>query len=116
MKQLISLITLILASFFYIPSSFANDNMSLRICEYVQANDKQRLRKYLKKKKVKIRNFYKDLRCNSDNILIFAARSKALDVGEFLLGQLPSKIVSSQIDAISEHSAHLAEKAKERVK
>ena len=95
---------------------YADDSMSLRICEYVQANDKQRLRKFLKQKKVKIRSIYQDLRCNKDNILVFAAKSNSLDVGEFIIGKLPSKYVVNEIDAIAPHSAHLAEKAKERIK
>ena len=95
---------------------YANDSMSLRICEYVQANDKQRLRKFLKQKKIKIRSIYKDLRCNQDNILVFAAKSNSLDVGEFIIGKLPSKYVAGEVENIAAHSAHLAEKAKERTK
>ncbi len=96
------------------PASYANDSMALRICEYVQANDKQRLRKFLKKQKIKIRNIYDDLRCNGDNLLIFGAKSSALDVGEFIIGQLPAKKVAAEIPALDKHSKHLAAKAKER--
>ncbi|WP_448550344.1 DUF3718 domain-containing protein [Thalassotalea fusca] len=99
-----------------VSTAYADDSMSLRICEYIQANDKQRLRNFLKQKKVKIRNIYQDLLCNNDNILVFAAKSNSLDVGEFIIGKLPSKYVASEIDNITQHSAHLAEKAKARVK
>lgn len=98
------------------PTVSANDSMSLRICEYVQANDKQRLRKFLKQKKVKVRTVYKDLRCNGDNMLVFAAKSKALDLGDFIIGKLPSKVVALEVENIAAHSAHLAAKAKERIK
>ncbi|GLX79955.1 hypothetical protein tinsulaeT_32950 [Thalassotalea insulae] len=97
------------------PKSYADDSMALRICEYVQANDKQRLRKFLKKQKIKIRNIYDDLRCNGDNLLIFGAKASALDVGEFIIGQLPTKKVAADIESLDKHSKHLAAKAKERV-
>jgi len=106
-----------MACFLAFPSTAnASDNLSLRICEYVQANDKQRLRKFLKQKKIKIRSVFKDLRCNGANLLVFAAQSKSLDVGDFMIGKLPSKVVSLEIENIEKHSAHLAEKAKARVK
>ncbi len=94
----------------------ANDAMSLRICEYVQANDKQRLRKYLKVKKLKLRKIFNSLQCNNNNLIIFAAKSKALDVGDFIIGKLPMKIVANEIDNIAKHSAHLAVSAKKRSK
>ena len=96
------------------PPSYADENAGLRICEYVQANDKQRLRKFLKKQNIKIRNIYDDLRCNDDNLLIFAAKASALDVGEFIIGQLPARKVTEEIDNLDKHSKHLAVKARER--
>ncbi len=116
MKKILVASIVLISMTTFTPLASANDSMSLRICEYVQANDKQRLRKFLKQKKIKIRSIHKDLRCNNDNILVFAAKSKALDIGDFIIGQLPSKVVAAQIDNIAAHSAHLAEKAKERVK
>ena len=96
------------------PALAKGDNLSLRICEYVQANDKSRLRTFLKQKKLKVRNIFDQLKCNNHNILIFAAKSKALEVGEFIIGKLPSKTVKTHIDEIEKYSAHLAEEAKER--
>lgn len=116
MNKLLVVIPITMLSLALTPSASANANMSLRICEYVQANDKTRLRKFLKSQKIKIRNIYKDLRCNQDNLLIFAAKSKSLDVGDFLIGKLPSKLVAKEIDNITTHSPHLAAAAKKRVK
>ena len=90
------------------------NNMTLRICEYVQANDKSRLRSFLKQNKLKMRNIYDGLECNSDNLLIFAAKSNALEVGEFIIGKLPAKKVKPEIENLAKYSAHLAEEAKER--
>lgn len=109
---LISTVSLSLLS----TKSFADDGISLRICEYVQANDKQRLRKYLKTKKLKVRTFFDDLKCNGDNVLVFSAKSQALDVGDFLISKLRSKTVAAEIDALKAHSAHLASSAQERIK
>ncbi|GAA0816469.1 DUF3718 domain-containing protein [Colwellia sp. D2M02] len=89
-------------------------SMSLRICEYVQANDKSRLRSFLKENKLKIRNIYDGLECNGDNLLIFAAKSNALEVGEFIIGKLPAKTVKPEIENLAKYSAHLSEEAKER--
>ena len=110
----ILLLTAILATSSLTATSVHADSMSLRICEYVQANDKGRLRSFLKQNKLKLRNIYGDLACNGNNILIFAAQSQALEVGEFIIGKLPSKAVKAEIDNLQKHSAHLAEEARER--
>lgn len=105
------------ASLSYTPQSLAfNDSMSLRICEYVSINDKKRLRKYLKSNKLKIRSIFDGIECNGKNILVFAASSNALDVGEYIIGKLPVKTVSENIDAVSKSSAHLAKEANKRIK
>lgn len=113
MKKIILIATILAASCVTTTSAYA-DNMSLRICEYVQANDKSRLRSFLKQNKLKMRNIYDGLECNNDNLLIFAAKSNALEVGEFIIGKLPSKKVKLEIDNLAKHSAHLAEEARDR--
>ena len=95
-------------------SAPAKADLSLRVCEYVQANDKNRLRSFLKANKLKIRKIYKGLLCNGSSLLVFAAKSQALEVGEFMIGKLPAKVVQAEIPEITKHSAHLAEEAKER--
>lgn len=115
MQKIILLSALVTASFFITPSAKAADNTALRICEYVQANDKNRLRSYLKQNKLKIRKIYAGLKCNGNSLLIFAAKSNALEVGEFMIGKLPSKVVATEVDALAKHSAHLAEEAKDRI-
>lgn len=113
MKKIILLSAVIAASLLTTTSANAN-NMTLRICEYVQANDKSRLRSFLKQNKLKIRNIYDGLECNGDNLLIFSAKSNALEVGEFIIGKLPAKKVKPEIDNLAKHSAHLAEEARDR--
>ncbi len=113
MKKIILLTTVIAASLFTAAPTKA-DNLTLRICEYVQANDKSRLRSFLKQNKLKLRNIYDGVKCNGDNLLIFAAKSSALEVGEFIIGKLPSKKVKPEIDNLAKYSAHLAEEARDR--
>ncbi|PCH94469.1 MAG: hypothetical protein COB83_11505 [Gammaproteobacteria bacterium] len=113
MKKILLVASILAGSIAIVPTAQA-DNLSLRICEYVQANDKNRLRSFLKQKRLKIRKIYSDLSCNGDNLLIFAAKSKSLEVGEFIIGKLPSKKVKAEIDNIAKYSAHLAEEAKDR--
>jgi len=113
MKKVILLSAIIAASLITAAPAQA-DNLTLRICEYVQANDKSRLRSFLKQNKLKVRNIYKGLECNGSNLLIFAAKSKALEVGEFIIGKLPSKTVKAEIDTLAKYSAHLAEEARDR--
>jgi len=114
MKKILLVASIVLASSIVIAPTAQANNLSLRICEYVQANDKNRLRSFLKQNRLKIRNIYGDLQCNGDNLLIFAAKSKALEVGEFLIGKLPSKRVKAEVDNLAKYSAHLAEEAKDR--
>ena len=113
MKKIFLIASLLATSAVVIPTAQA-DNLSLRICEYVQANDKNRLRSYLKQNKLKMRNIYNGLTCNGDNLLIFSAKSKALEVGEYIIGNLPSKKVKAEIDNLAKYSAHLAEEARDR--
>lgn len=113
MKKIILLSTLV-AGTYMTAAPVQADNISLRICEYVQANDKNRLRSFLKQNKLKIRNIYSGMECNGDNLLIFAAKAKALEVGEFIIGKLPAKKVKPEIENLAKYSAHLAEEAKER--
>jgi len=113
MKKTLLIASLITSSIVIAPTAHADD-LSLRICEYVQANDKNRLRAFLKQNKLKIRNIYDDLACNSDNILIFSAKSNAIEVGEFIISKLPAQKVKDEIDNLAKHSMHLSEKAKER--
>ncbi|WP_019025918.1 DUF3718 domain-containing protein [Colwellia piezophila] len=113
MKKII-LLPMLLATSVITAAPVQADNLSLRICEYVQANDKNRLRSFLKQNKLKIRNIYDGLECNGDNLLIFAAKSNSLEVGEFIIGKLPSKKVKAEIDNLEKHSAHLAEEARDR--
>ena len=114
MKKTLLLASLIAASVTFAPVTKA-DNISLRICEYVAANDKNRLRSFMKQNKLKIRALFGSIECNGQNLLVFAASNSALETGEFIIGKVPSKEVAKHITDIGKYSKHLEEEAKDRV-
>ncbi|WP_448565812.1 DUF3718 domain-containing protein [Thalassotalea ganghwensis] len=115
MKKWLILSAIVLTAAGYTPSSQAFDEVSLRICEYVAANDKNRLRKYLKQNNLKLRAVYAGILCNNQNLLVFAAANSALETGDFIIGKIPAKEVSNQIAEIAKYSKHLEEEAKKRI-
>ncbi|GHE85091.1 DUF3718 domain-containing protein [Thalassotalea profundi] len=116
MKKIILISVLAVHSIVLAPMTYADDNISLRICEYVAANDKSRLRSYLKQNKLKLRDVYDKIMCNEQNLLVFSASNSALETGEFVIGNTSVKEVTANIAEIAKYSKHLEEKAKERVK
>lgn len=115
MKKTLLLTSLVFGALTLSPSAAANDNIALRVCEYIKANDKSRLRSYLKQQKLRVRSIYDQIKCNDMNLLIFAAANQSLEAGEFLIGKIPAKKVQPEIENIAKHSAHLAEEARLRV-
>ncbi len=114
MRSYFFIVIFLMVNVFYSPLSFS-ENMSRNICEYVAADDKKRLRSFLKSKRIKLRSIFSDLQCNKMNILIFADSSKSENVGGMLIKKLPKKIVAINIDELTKHSDHLASLAKKRV-
>jgi hypothetical protein len=114
MKKILLLASIITATVTFAPVTKA-DNNSLRICEYVAANDKNRLRSFLKQKKLKIRTIFKNVQCNGKNLLVFAASNKALEAGEFIIGKISAKEVAKHIEEVAKYSKHLEEEANDRI-
>jgi hypothetical protein len=96
-------------------SPAASASISLSICEYIAADDKKRLRSFLKANHLKIRKVFNDLRCNDKNLLIFAAEKNSLATGKMIIGKLSKKIVANNISALQAYSPTLLESAKERI-
>lgn len=115
MKNTLLLTSIIFSTITLAPSVSANESVGLRVCEYIKANDKSRLRSYLKQQKLRVRNIFDQIQCNDMNLLVFAASNQSLEVGEFLIGKIPAKKVQPEIANIAKHSAHLAEEARLRV-
>lgn len=109
----ITTIIILLMTQLYSPNASAN-NIAKDLCEYVAADDKKRLRSLLKTQRIKLRSIFKDVACNGQNLLIFAASSNSDKVGEMIIKKLPKKILRVLIDELTTTSATLGAIAKER--
>ncbi len=105
---------LIVLAFNYSPPSFSA-NLSLTVCEYIAANDKRRLRSFLKSNKLKIRKIFKGIRCNGKNLLLFAAKSNAVETAEMIIGKLSKKIIKKNLEELTKLSAPLTTAANKRI-
>ncbi|MCL1096763.1 DUF3718 domain-containing protein [Shewanella gelidii] len=72
----------------------AESQLVANICDYVKANDKNRLRKKLKENRVKLRNIYAGVSCEGNSLLRMAMLSKSDKVGSFIAKRLSSKELS----------------------
>ncbi len=114
MKRFLIAFILIVISFIFIPSGHSA-NLAKNICEYVAVDDKGRLRKLLKSNRLKLRTVFNDTRCDSYNILIFAAQKNAITIGKLLIKKLPKSVVESELIVLTDISPELAEAAKARI-
>ena len=76
----------------------AQDQLVASICEYVQKNDKSRLRKQLKQNRLKLRNIYSGISCNGLSLLRFAMKNNADAVGKFMVKKLPASELAANGD------------------
>jgi hypothetical protein len=74
----------------------ADQQLAASMCDYVAANDRNRLRKVLSDNRIRLRNIYDGVLCNGEPLIRHAFKSNAPDVGEFIVRQLPgSQVVDS---------------------
>ena len=90
-------------------------NIAQSICEYVAADDKKRMRSFLKTNKLKIRRIFDGIQCNGQNLLEFASASGAVETGALMIGKLPKSVVSDNLAALQTGSQPLIDAANERV-
>ncbi len=76
------------ASAFSLPVQANSDQLAANICNYVQTDDKNRLRKKLKENRVKLRNIYSGVTCDGDSLLRTAMKSGSDKVGTFVAKRL----------------------------
>jgi len=86
------------SSFSYTAPVNAEDQLAVSICEYIAADDKNRLRSKLKSSRVKIRNIYDAVKCNGNNLLRHAVASNAVDTGEYIVKNLSKSSLSDGAD------------------
>jgi hypothetical protein len=114
MKKILITFIVIVISFIFIPFGYSA-NLAKNICEYVAVDDKGRLRKLLKSNRLKLRTVFNDIRCDSHNILIFAAQKNAIAIGELLIKKLPKSVVENELMILTDISPELTEAAKARI-
>ena len=90
-------------------------NIAQSVCEYVAADDKKRMRSFLKTNKLKIRKIFKGIKCNGKNLLEFAAMKGSVKTGSLMISKLPKKIVSANLALLQNKSQPLLDAANKRV-
>lgn len=100
MKILPALFCSMLVGFvaFTSPAALADEQLIASMCDYVAANDKNRLRKVLSDSRLRLRNVYSGIYCDGNSLIRFAFINKADDVGEFMVKQLPASDVADSGD------------------
>lgn len=112
MKNILLMITFAILASTYSEKSQAQ-NIAKSLCEYVSADDKSRLRSFLKTNKLKIRNIFDDVKCNGQNLVAFAGTNNALKTGELMLAKLPKSRVEDLLTTIT--SPELSAAAQKRI-
>jgi len=87
----VALVTVVLlANLIVSKPVYAADALVISICNFVAADDKNRLRKKLRSSKVKLRNIYDGIACNGMSLLQFAMQKNSVNVGQYIVKRLPS--------------------------
>ena len=90
-------------------------NIAQSICEYVAADDKRRMRSFLKTNKLKIRRIFDGIQCNGLNLLEFASARGSLETGSLMISKLPKKVVNANLASLQTGSQPLIDAANARV-
>ena len=88
-------------------------NLAENLCQYVAADDKKRLRSFLKTNKLKIRKVFDGVQCNGKNLLAFASDNNAVETGSMMISKLPKAKVADMLSSIT--SAELTDAANKRI-
>ena len=98
LPKLVIITTIVAGSFAYTAPASADNQLAVSICEYIAADDKNRLRSKLKSSRVKIRNIYDAVLCNGNNLLRHAVASNAVDTGEYIVKNLSKSSLADGAD------------------
>jgi hypothetical protein len=90
-------------------------NIAQSLCEYVAADDKKRMRSFLKTNKLKIRRIFDGIQCNGKNLLEFASTLGSVETGSLMISKLPKKVVSANLENLQTGSQPLIDAANARV-
>jgi hypothetical protein len=98
LSKLVVIAAVAVGSFSYTAPVNADDQLAVSICEYIAADDKNRLRSKLKSSRVKIRNIYDAVQCNGNNLLRHAVASNAVNTGEYIVKNLSKSSLADGAD------------------
>ena len=90
-------------------------NIARSLCENVAADDKKRMRSFLKTNKLKIRRVFDGIQCNGKNLLEFASTLGSVKTGSLMISKLPKKVVSANLANLQTGSQPLIDAANARV-
>ncbi|MEJ6475729.1 DUF3718 domain-containing protein [Pseudoalteromonas piscicida] len=99
-------VTIAVAAFSFSKPASANEQLALSLCEYIAADDKNRIRKALKTARLKMRNIYDGIQCNGNNLLRHAIASNANDSGEYIIKSIPKSALEDGKDLAWAESNH----------
>lgn len=77
------------------------NEIAKNLCNYVAADDKSRLRSYLKQNKLKIRKVFSGVTCNGKDLLDFASSRNSLKTGVLIIGKLPKGSVKDKMASLT---------------
>jgi len=113
MKKLLIVSAVALISTISVAPQAKASNIAQSLCEYVSADDKKRLRSFLKSNNLKVREVFDGVQCNGQNLLAFASTRNAIKTGSLMINKLPKSKVEASLALIT--SSELAAKANKRV-
>ena len=88
------------------PVVHADDQLAASMCDYVKADDKNRLRKVLSDYRLRLRNIYDGVLCDGLSLIRFAVKSNAAGAGEFIVKQLSAAQITASGDIAWAESNH----------
>lgn len=100
MKILLLVPAIVLLNVSFSPVASAS-NIAQSLCEYVSADDKKRLRSFLKTNKLKIRKVFDGIQCNGQNLLSFASDHNSVKTGTLMINKLPKAKVEKVLASIN---------------
>jgi len=117
MKKLLlaSTITALTLTSVFTSTQVNANNIAQSVCEYVAADDKKRMRSFLKSNKLKIRSIFDGIQCNGKNLLEFAVAQNSVKTGELIIKKLSKKVVSENLTSLQAGSQPLVDAANKRV-
>ena len=78
------------------PTHARTERIAQKLCNYIAADDKNRLRKNLRDARLKIRDINNAIECSGHSLLRYSFVSQASDVGEYIIKSIPKSHLQTQ--------------------